>query len=251
MNKAILSELKLIRAAVVHLAGSSALPEDTQLSPAVLDRAAEDFKRLQIMNGQWLDGHDLREYFKIEDYRHNVGYFIIEHFKFTNYFVYRKSYYFNKTDIVSLRKELKDRRVNLSSYIEFKSEEDQFIKNIQIAFDNKEANKNMPYWLSDAVQDVEGTEPPIPTVDIVEDDIKRLREEFIKFKLSRYIDLYQGRYAVVKFRYEFRKYFDDDLKKQCKRWCTNFNYALNALGILDEKKAELVKMTYNNDIIEL
>jgi hypothetical protein len=100
MSKTLASEVKLLRLALVHLVGSAGLPEEEQLSPAVLDKAAQDFKKLKSMNGQWFDSHDLKEYFKIEDYRHNVGYFIIEHFKFSNYYVYRRSYYYNKADVV-------------------------------------------------------------------------------------------------------------------------------------------------------
>lgn len=250
MSKAVLSELKLLRAAVVRLAGGSGLPEDTQLSPEVLEKAEHEFKKLRIMNHQWLDSHDLTEYFKIEDYRHNVGYFIINQFKFTNFFIHRKSYYYNKADIISLAKELKARNVNLSRYMDFKSEEAQFIKNIQIAFDNKKANKNMPYWLSDMVQDVENLQSPRPDVNVVETEIKQLTEEFDKFKLSRYIDVYQGQYAMVKTEYQFKKYISDDIKKQCNRWCVNFNYALNALKILDERKANSIKMR-NEDEFEL
>ena len=64
-------------------------------------------------------------------------------------------------------------------------------------------------------------------------------EEYKKFDLSEYIDLYEGKtHALFKYDYSFDRYLKPELKKFCKDWSFKFNYANTALRRILELKAE-------------
>lgn len=55
---------------------------------------------------------------------------------------------------------------------------------------------------------------------------------------------------MMKFIYHFEKYLEPELKKRCKKWCDNFNYANNALEAVT-KKNETFKPVKEENMIEL
>lgn len=176
MEKQILDELKELRMALVKLVGTTELPKSKQLSPTMLDKAANEFKKLQQQSDAWLTEHELDKYFK--DVFYGAGKFIREEFKFSNFFIKGKSHYYNKADIQELAKELKARNVNLKRYIELKADREGFNKKIASALLNKKLNKNRPYLLEDELCDINTSNPPRPSAEIIKEDLKRLEEEF-------------------------------------------------------------------------
>ncbi|ATP55546.1 hypothetical protein CPT03_03245 [Pedobacter ginsengisoli] len=238
MEKQILEELKELRVAIVKLAGTTDLPKNKQLSPAVLEKAAKEFQKLNLENDAWVTEHDLYKYFKNAHY--GVGKFIRKEFKFTNFFIKGKSHYYNKADIQALAKELKARNVNLKRYMELKADKENFNKKIASALSNKKQSKNSPYLLEEGLSDINTSNPPRPSAEIIKEDLKRLEEEFFEYKLEEYIDIYKGNYAMVKFEYHFSKYLKSEIKSRTKRWCENFNYANNALELLISKKSNFI-----------
>lgn len=60
-------------------------------------------------------------------------------------------------------------------------------------------------------------------------------EEYKKFNLSEYIDLFERKtYASFKYDYQLDRYLKPELKKYCKDWCFKFNYAQSAMKRLKE-----------------
>ncbi|MBY0543376.1 MAG: hypothetical protein K2P75_08220 [Sphingobacteriaceae bacterium] len=139
MEKQILDELKELRMALVKLVGTTDLPKSKQLSPEILDKAADEFKKLQKQSDGWLTEHELDKYFK--DVFYGAGKFIREEFGFSNFFIKGKSHYYNKADIQALAKELKARNVNLKRYMELKVDKENFNKKIASALSNKKQHK--------------------------------------------------------------------------------------------------------------
>lgn len=238
MEKQILDELKELRVALVKLVGTADLPKSKQLSPAVLDKVADEFKKLQRQSNGWLTEHELDKYFK--DVVYGAGKFIREEFGFSNFFVREKLHYYSKADIQALAKELKARNVNLKRYMELTADKENFNKRIASALLNKKQRKNMPYLLEEDLSDISTSNPPRPSAEIIRKDLKRLEEEFFEYKLGEYVDIYKGNYAMVKFEYYFSKYMMSEIKSRTKKWCENFNYANKALELLTSKKSNFI-----------
>ncbi|MHB8209032.1 hypothetical protein [Mucilaginibacter sp.] len=170
MQKQILIELKELRSALSKILGTSNLPEEEQFSIATLDKAANEFKKIQISRGEWVPDNEIYKYVKTTGW--SSGNFIRTEFRFSNYFKQGKKYYYNKSDLIALSKELKDRNVNLSRYIELKGSEAAFKKKVTEAATNKKSSKKrLPYQLPNELHDISTTEPPLPSVDLVRKDI--------------------------------------------------------------------------------
>lgn len=248
MQKQILTELRELRFALSKIAGTSDLPEEEQFSITALDRAANEFKKMQIARGEWVPENEISKYVKNASW--TSGSFIRNELHFSNYFKQGRSYYYNKSDLIALSKELKDRNVNLSRYIEYLGSKAAFKKKIIEAAKNKKANKRRPYELPHELSNITTTEPPLPSVDLVKADLKSLEDEFFKSELGQYIDIYQGSYAMMKNDYMFMKYRNKELGSKCRKWCDNFNYANNALKALTKKRSNFIPVK-EEDIIEL
>jgi hypothetical protein len=248
MQKQILSELKELRYAISKIAGTCDLPAEIQFSFAALDKAASEFKKMQIARGEWIPENEIYKYVKNAGW--SSGSFVRTELRFSNYFKHGRSYFYNKTDLIALSKELKDRNVNLSRYIEYKTSEAAFKKKVTEAAKNKKANKRRPYELPDELREITTSETPLPSVDLVKADIKSLEDEFFKSDLAQYIDIYQGCYAMMKSDYMFMKYRNKELGSKCRKWCDNFNYANNALKALTKKRNNFIPVK-KEDMIEL
>jgi hypothetical protein len=249
MQKQILSELKELRNVLSKIVGTSDIPNEAQFSTTALDKAASEFKKMQIARGEWVPENEIYKFIKHAGWR--AGKFIRTEFYFSNYFKQGHSYYYNKKDLVKLSKELKDRNVNLGRYIEFKISEIEFRKKVAEATKNNKSNhKRRAYQIPNELNNITTSEPPLPSVDLVKGDIKSLEEQFFRFDLSQYIDIYHGSYAMMKNDYVFLKYRDKALGAKCRKWCDNFNYANIALEALTKKRSNFVPVKEEN-MIEL
>jgi hypothetical protein len=54
---------------------------------------------------------------------------------------------------------------------------------------------------------------------------------------------------MVKHIYFFEKYLEPGLKRRCRKWCDDFNYANNALEMITGKKEKFILT--NPDLIQL
>ena len=249
MQKEILSEIKELRTALTQVLGISDLPPDQQFLKEALNKAAKEFQKLNIERGQWVADHSVGKYIKNAGYR--AGAFIRQEFGFSNYFKRGQTYYYSKKDLISLGKELKERNVDLGRYMEFIEDRTKFKKYVsEAAQNNKGKLKNKSYKLPADVNNITTSPPPMPGASVIREDIKRLKEEFFQYKLSDYIDIYKDNYAMTKFIYHFEKYLEPGLKRRCKKWCDDFNYANHALEEVTKKKEKFVPVK-DEDMIQL
>jgi hypothetical protein len=249
MEKEILSEIKQLRADISKLIGTSELQPKDQFSKEALDKAAKQFQKLSIERGEWIEEYNISRYIKNAHYR--AGAFIRQEFGFSNYFKRGQTYYYNKKDLIALAKELKARNVDLGRYMEYIEDQAKFKKYLESANENGKGKKKrksfqLPYDLKDIIT----TPAKAPSVEAIREDLKKLKEEFFQFNLSDYIDIYKGNHAMMKFIYHYQKYLEPDLKKRCKRWCENFNYANHALELVTKKKEVFIPVK-EDDMIQL
>lgn len=232
METKILEELKQIKLILSKITGTEDLPAKERFSQVALDKTAKEYQDMVIKRGEWVSNSDLSDVSKI--YSWNSGKFIIEKFGFSNYFQRGKNLYFNKKDLLALRNELKERKIDLGRYMELIEDQEKFEKSISTVNLSKGKNKKRSFEIPEELEEIE-TKPYLISEEVVKKEIEDLKEEFRNKKLADYIDLYyKGTYGMFKFQYEFDKYLEASLKRESKNWCNRFNYANNALKKLKE-----------------
>ena len=250
MQKELLAEIKELKTAISTLIGTSDLLPEEQFSKEALDKAAKQFQKLSIERGEWVSDSDITKYIKNAHYR--AGAFIIREFNFTNYFKSGRTFFFNKKDLIALAKELKERNVNLGRYMEYIDDQVRFKKSLANAAENNKdkKNKRKSFKIPADLKDFNTSPVKMPSADIIREDIKRLKEEFFQYKLSDYVDIYKDNYAMMKHIYWFEKYLEPGLKKRCRKWCEDFNYANHALEEVTKKKETFIPVQ-KEDMIQL
>lgn len=228
MQKEIIAELKALREAVTILAGTQEMKPEKQLSPAILNKVAKEFKKLDRKNKEWVQEYDLYSIFKGTNY--GVGKYLREELKFAQWLMKGKSYYYNRKAVLDLAKELKVRKVNLGRYIELKNQQAKFETWVKTAAAQK---KIIAYQLPNDMLDVETSPTPRPSERLITDELRRLETEFEEMKMGDYIDIYNS-FAVHKIDYTFAKFRDEAYRQRCKKWIENYNYAKRALAELRE-----------------
>jgi hypothetical protein len=228
MQKQILAELKELRISMAYLVGTPDLPPEEQFSKEALDKVAASFRLLTKERGEWVEGKDIGKV--IRNAPHNAGSFLINELKFKAYFKKAYSYYFHKKSLVALRDELKERNVDLKRFMELREDQAKFKKSMEKAAKLLKSKKSKKlYELNDDVKDILSTPALKPHIELIQEDIRRLRNEFEEQKLFEYVDIYKETHAMFKEIYWFRKYIDNDIKNRCKKWIEDFNYANYAL----------------------
>lgn len=245
MENEILAELKQFKTLFLKMTGASDLPPAEIFKKEALDKAAKQFRKMEIERGEWVAESDLSKYFK--DSHWNAGKFIREEFAFTAWIKHGGQYLYAKAALKELARELKEQNVNLKRYIEYKKSEEEFRKKVDTA---KEQSQRL-YQLPDDARDVETTSIPLPDIELVRADLERLKAEFFIYKMADYVDIYKSNHAVFKFIYHFDKYIEPALKKRCMKWSDSFNYANKALEMITGKKPERFEGVKEEDKIEL
>lgn len=237
MEDKILSELKQIRKLLADVVGTTDLPTNQKFSKEAIAKAAKEFKKLSIERGQWIPGHDIHKVIRHADY--NSAKIILDKFEFKNYFIRGKTYYFNRKDLVELNKELKKRNINLEKYGELVNDKEKFQKYVRNILLPKGTKTRKHFKVPEGLKDIFSKPYSAPTEELVRNEINTLMDEYKKFDLSEYIDLYEGKtHALFKYNYSFDRYLKPELKKFCKDWSFKFNYANTALKRILELKEE-------------
>ena len=240
MEENILKEIKQIRQLLAKLVGTSELPAGQKFSKEAIAKAAKEFKQLSVARGEWLVDYHINKVVK------NAPHFrperlLIEKFGFTNYFKQGHKYYFNRKDLVALNKELKERNINLEKYAALLEDKAKFEKSLKSINLPKGTKTKKHYTIPEGLMDINHKPYPAPSEELVMKELDQLMEEYKKFDLSEYIELYESRsHAFFKFEYLFDRYLKPELKKQCKAWCFKFNYANDALKKIKEEKTKSV-----------
>lgn len=187
MNKEleILDELKKLSSILSRVIGSSEMPESKRFSKAALDKAAKEFKKLETQRGEWVNNEGIRKYIKNAPYY--AARFIVEELKFKNYYKRGHEYYLSKSDLIKLAKELKDRDVNLSRYVQLKEDKKKFDQYLEKVVVNP---SKLPYELPNDMVDISTSKPPAPLLPQIREHIKQLKKEFEEFE-------YGGNFTVI------------------------------------------------------
>jgi len=231
----ILSEIKQIRKVLSDLVGTTDQPAKEKFSKEALDKAAKEFRKLSIVRGNWIPGDEIHRIIRRAPW--NSGKVIIERFEFINYFKRGSTYYFNRKDLVELNKELKKRNIDLEKYCELLGDQERFKKYVSSILLPKGKKTHNHFKIPEGLRDIFSKPYSVPTEDLVRNEIDILMEEYNKFDLSEYIDLFHSKtYALFKYNYSFDRYLKPELKKLCKDWCFKFNYANEALKRILELK---------------
>ncbi len=237
MEEKILTEIKQIRRLLSNLVGTSDMPAAERFSKEAVAKAAKEFQKLAIERGEWLPGNQIHKVIKHAPW--HCGKMIVEKFGFTNYFKRGKTLYFNKKDLIALGKELKDRNIDLGKYSELLNDQENFKKYLNKINLPKGTKTKKHFRIPEGLRDVFSKPYSAPTEDLVRKEIESLMEEYKKFDLSEYIDLFEGKtYGLFKYDYSFDRYLKPELKKYCKDWCFKFNYANEAMKRILELKIE-------------
>ena len=239
MEAQILKEIKGIRILLSKLIGTSELPKRKQFSEAALDKAAEEFKKLSFNRREWIEGYDISKIIRTAP--SGSAKFIITKFRFNNYFMRGHRYYFNRKELIDLNNELKIRSIHLGRYIELVKDQERFNKYVESTMDMKGLKKRKRYYIPSDIKNIETTPYSPPSKDIVNKHIASLKLEFEENKLSEYIDIYHDSYALFKYLYFFDHYVDPNIKRRCKKWCDEFNYANYALKRIADIQSEIIK----------
>lgn len=227
MEEKAIKELKEIKRIISRMVGTYELPANQRFSKKALDQAAKEFRDLSIKRKEWISRDEL--YTVIKDVGYSAGKFIIEQFGFSNYFMRGKTTYFNRKDLLALMRELKKRNINLKKYMELVEDKEKFEKYVQ-SINLLKGKKRKRYKIPEGLKDIV-TEPYHPPSEkIVRDHLNSLWEQYHGSDMEEYIDIFPSQtWAMFKFEYHFDRYLDADLKRRCKKWCFEFNYANEAM----------------------
>jgi hypothetical protein len=224
----ILSELKQLKRLFTVMLGTEDQPAKEKFSKTAIIKASSEFKKMQAVRGEWLSSGDVNIVIKHAPY--NPAKMLIEEFQFRNYFKRGSTYYFKRRDLIDLNKELKKRNINLRTYSELLQDKEKFQKYVDSISQPKGSKKHRRFKIPEGLENIFSEPYSPPNEDLVINEIKSLWEEYEKFALSEYVDLYYKKtYAVFKYIYHWDRYLDPKIKRQSKLWCEKFNYAQTAL----------------------
>jgi hypothetical protein len=231
----ILSELKQLKRLFTVMLGTEDRPANEKFSKVAIIKASSEFKKMQAVRGEWVSSGDVDKVIKHAPY--NPAKMLIEEFQFKNYFKRGSTYYFKRKDLIDLNKELKKRNINLETYSNLLQDKEKFQKYIHSISRPEGSKKRRRFKIPEGLESIFSEPYSPPNEDLVRNEIEALWEEYDKFNLSEYIDLYYKRtHAVFKYIYHWDRYIEPKIKKQSKQWCEKFNYAQTALKKIIELK---------------
>ena len=236
----ILSELRQVKKLLTVLLGTEDQPTKEKFSRAAITKAASEFKKMQAERGEWVENSEVQKIIKTAPY--NPSKLLIEEFQFKNYFKRGSNYYFKRKDLIDLNQELKKRNINLKTYSNLLDDKEKFQKYIESISQREGTKKRRRFTIPEGLENIFSQPYSPPNEELVRNEIKTLWEEYEKFNLGEYIDLYYKKtHASFKYLYYWDKYLDPRIKKQSKQWCEKFNYANEALKrILEHKKKKIL-----------
>lgn len=234
MENQIVEELQELKQILARMLGTIDLPANQRFSIEAIDQVAKEFQKMAIQRGEWLESSDVSKVIRSAPY--NCGQLLVEKFEFKNYFKRGRTLYFNRKALIELGKELKQRNINLSDYIELLDDQAKFEKLVKSVEMSKGPKKY--FKIPENLRDIH-IKPYTVAREPILKEIDELMEEYEKFDLSEYIHLYENKTnAYFKYEYSLERYLKPELKKYCKDWSFKFNYANRALKRLEEIKTE-------------
>ena len=142
-------------------------------------------------------------------------------------------YFYSKKDLIALGEELTKRNIDLKRYRELVEDKDAFERKISAL---KKRKFQMAFSIPEGLENIMVSEMKMPDPEIIHADLARLNREFEIGKLGGYIDIHQGTHAKLRVFRAVEKYLEPGLKRRCRLWCDQFNYACRALELTTGKK---------------
>jgi hypothetical protein len=248
MQNKVLKEIQELKILFAKLIGTAHQTREDRFSEEALNKAANDFLKMSIERNDWIKDSEIDRYIKSAPW--NAGAFIRKEFGFVNCFKRGREYLYLKRDLMALSQELAKRNIDLKRHIEFLEDKAAFDKKMSDTNSPKKVSKNgKPFKVPAGLKNIVTTEIPKPSPDLVRQDLTRLKQEFKAAKLEGYIDIYRGTHAMLKTIYFFEKYLEPGLKRRCRKWCDDFNYANHALVLITGKKEKFIPA--DPDLIQL
>jgi hypothetical protein len=181
--------------------------------------------------GDWVREDQIVQYIKSAPW--NAGAFIRKEFEFSNWFKNGHEYLYSKKDLIALGEQLMRRNIDLKRYRELLEDQTRFEKKIAAL---KKRKVQKPFQVPLDIRNITDTEIEKPNPEIIQSDLTRLKREFDIGNLGGYIDIYKGTHAMLRNFQDFEKYVEPGLKRRCRKWCDEFNYASRALELTTGKK---------------
>lgn len=238
MEDRIFKELKELKSILSQLIGTADLPAKQKFSDMAIRKAASEYQKLSIERGEWIKEDDIHKIIRKAPWK--AGKFIIEKFGFTNYFARGRYLYFNRKDLVALNAELKRRNIDLARYMELEGDKEKFRIYLDSLKETRGKKKRQQFMIPEELKDIFTYPYRHPPREIIEKQIQSLMDEYEKFKMVEFVDIYGGDHAMFKHIYYWDKYIDTEVKKRCKGWCDQFNYANEALKLIRKVRSEVI-----------
>lgn len=239
MDEKILAELHYLRLLLARVVGTADQPADKQFSEDAIAKAAKAYTKMTIERGDWLKEDQLPKYLGPCPH-YQAGAFIRKEFAFTHFIKKGYDYLFYKKDIEALGQELKAKNIHLKRYKEYLDDKAAFDKKVaEVTTPAKKGTRQKRYQIPEGLRNITTSDIPKPDPDLIRQDLSNLMAEYKTAKFEAYIDIYKGTHAMLKFMYHFEKYLEPGLKRRCRKWCDNFNYANRALQLITGKKQKI------------
>lgn len=242
-------QMEELKALILQLLNKPQPQAPDSWSKDKVNASAEKFQQMKKARSEWLKDDDLEKYLPGGD--HRSGSFIRKEFEFNNWIKDGYHYLYAKKDIIELGKELKERDVNLEVYMDYTYSQKEFEKKIVALGDKKKVKPGKAYRLLDDVRNFQSEPVPTPDINLIKADLERLQKEFLDGKLGQYVDVFKNSYAMMKSMYWYNKYLDDKIRKTCRKWIDDFNYASNAWQKATNKKSDKFNIVHEDDMLEL
>jgi hypothetical protein len=247
MEKEILQEIRDLRCLLIKIMGLENETPDKKYSEESIVNAQKLYLKMSIDRGDWVKEGEIGHYIKSLPW--SPGTFIRKEFEFTNWIKRGHEYLFSKKDLIALGEDLAARNIDCERYDEFLRDKAQFDKRMAVLEEAK--TKKIPPWkIQKGLKNIVTTEIPKPDPEKVRGHLAELKQEFKTNKYALYIDIYKGTHAQMKNMYHYEKYLEPGIKRGCRKWCDDFNYANHALELITGKK-EKFKVENNAEGIQL
>jgi hypothetical protein len=229
MHEEILNEVRGLKSVLSRLISSGETAGEIKFSLSALDKVQEEFRALSIERDEWVRDSEIKRYIKSAPW--HAGVLLRKEFAFTGWFCRGKEYWYSKKDLIAFNSELVKRNIDLKRYAEFRKDKAAFDKKM-IARHRLAKSKSIPFIIPVGLKNITTSPVPLPSNELVLEDLKGLKSQFESEGLGDYIDIYQGNHAMLRDLDSLKRYLDPFLKIRCREWCDDFNKAHKTLELM-------------------
>ncbi len=247
MQKEMLQEIRDLGCLLTKILGLENETPDKKYSEESIANAQKLYLKMSIEQGNWVTDREIPQYIKSAPWK--PGAFIRKEFEFSSWIKRGHEYLYAKKDLIALGEELAARNIDCKRYKEFLYDKAAFDKRMAVLEEAK--TKKIPVWqIKKGLKNITTAEIQKPDPQKVRAHLAELKKEFKTNKYAPYIDVYKGTHAQMKNVYHYEKYLEPGIKRGCRKWVEDFNYANHALELITGKKDKF-KVADNAEGIQL